>query len=349
MGIGIDGVAHNMARLKHGGQLLSVANEYGSDTDDWLDLSTGISPLSYSVGDIPAAVWRELPQVKQEFINIAKTYYHARELIVGNGSQIWIQLLPQLWNIQTAALTSVYIPEVGYKEHQKAWSDNGFKVQLYRDLPQPEMLEKRSIIVVINPNNPRGNLYSPDELVELWRRQKQLGGWLIVDEAFIDVYPKEYSLIHRAHEDGLFVLRSVGKFFGLAGIRIGFISCHKHWHKLLSELNGCWQVNGPALYVMEKAFRDFAWQTKQREALKLLSKNLLEILAEFFDPLEIMSTPLFVTIKCNQADRLYQHLCLDKIYIRLCDEENRLRFGIPKLEDSLRLKNSLTSFFKDKI
>lgn len=342
--------------LEHGGQLVKVAKSLGMSDVGWLDLSTGISPISYPVSEIPEFVWRELPQQKQSLLLAAKAYYGADEIMVTSGSQSVIQILPKLWDKQPADKTTVLLPAIGYKEHEKAWQDNGFLIKLYHELPTPNELRENSILVVINPNNPSGCLAEVRLLKTLHKQLQLLNGWLIVDEAFMDVFPKEHSIITQANAEGIFVLRSVGKFFGLAGIRAGFVSSQTQWLKKIETYIGPWQVSGPALYLTEKALLDIAWQQQQMDRLSMLAKRLNQLLVEIFcmgdtrfvgvSDKKITGTDLFITINHPQSEQIYQALCRKKVYVRLCDNKQALRFGIPRESDFERLEQVLLQVFK---
>lgn len=321
--------------LIHGGQLNAVAAQFGLDKDNWLDLSTGISPFSYPVPQIPNAVWRELPQQDQQLLIVAKAYYEAEQIMVTSGSQSVIQVLPKIWNKKKPEETLVLLPAIGYKEHEKAWRTHGYIIRHYHELPEPETLTQNMILVVINPNNPSGELVTRKQLNKIKDRLMALDGWLIVDEAFMDAYEESQSVAKSTGEDGVFVLKSIGKFFGLAGIRVGFVCCHQKWLSLLQENFGPWQVNGPALYITTKALADKSWHQYQKKRLLQQSQKLNKLLSDFFTRkmafgnIDIVATSLFITVRLDAAENIYQQLCQNKIYVRLCDDGESLRFGIP--------------------
>lgn len=310
--------------LIHGGNLNKMAQQYGIAVENWLDLSTGISPISYPVPLIPEKVWQQLPQTSDALISAAKQYYGTNHITATSGSQYIIQKLPQLFS----DLTQVWLPLVGYKEHEKAWQHHGVTIKHYHTLPQPEQLANYAIVVVINPNNPSGKLYKRDELAALLEVIESKNGHLVVDEAFMDVIEPTQSMIDLTDSKHLFVLRSVGKFFGLAGIRLGFVSAHPSWLNIINSGAGPWQVNGPAQFIGEKALADKVWQIQQRQTLAGLSSALETLLVETFD-VKVQGTTLFKTVKLNNAQQLFDQLCRQGVYVRLCDEKNALRFGVP--------------------
>jgi len=338
--------------LIHGGQLNEIAELYSIPLKGWLDLSTGISPISYPIPNIPENIWQQLPQTSDGLIEAAKRYYGTENINATSGSQAVIARLPNLYLNYTNKSPSqidVWLPEVGYKEHERSWCDAGFNIKHYNDLPSCEDLTLYSIVVVINPNNPTGELHQQRTLTDLLKIIEALSGWLVVDEAFMDVIQPSQSIIHLTTNRHLFVLRSIGKFFGLAGIRIGFLSAHPFWINKLKLLSSPWEVNGPAQFVAEQALNDLAWQSEQRKQLIELSKKLGEVLTEtFLAPnnndminIKISGCGLFITLMHPQATELYHKFCNQGLYVRLCDENNALRFGVPNPKQYKILVNLL--------
>lgn len=323
-------------KLIHGGQLHTIAQHYAIPIDEWLDLSTGISPMSYPIPAIPTSVWQQLPQPSPTLLKMAQQYYATDNLIATSGSQSIIETLPSIFIQHIAPTTTVWLPKVGYKEHEKAWRDHGFTIHHYSQLPSADELTPYCIVVVINPNNPTGSHTPQSTLTQLLAQVEQQQGWLIIDEAFMDCVTPSQSIASLTNNPHLFVLRSVGKFFGLAGIRLGFLSAAPTWLTTLASTAGPWQVNGPAQYIAEKALADFNWQSEQKLRLQRLSSNLERLLMESFQT-TVSGTSLFKTVLLPNAPDLFEQLCQQGIYVRLCDEQNALRFGIPTDAELKRL------------
>ncbi len=383
--------------LIHGGQLHQVAYQYQIPVDDWLDLSTGIAPISYPIPDIPLVLWQNLPQKSTGLIEAAKAYYlggpvkalqyqninrpqsinqsrqhvtqkpltqkkatqqnpaqqATQQLVVTNGSQSIIKALPTLWRQHNQESHQVYVPVRGYKEHGQAWGKAGYDLNLYADeLPALNELTSHCVLVIINPNNPTGKVFSRDVLVQYQQKIKALAGLLVIDEAFIDVIESHhtgeaqaevFSLATNVTDDHLLVLRSFGKFFGLAGIRLGFLVANEHWHNIFTDYLGPWQVNGPAQLIAEKALNDNEWQANQKKELNSLRLKQTEALWQILGSeviAELCATDLFITISFHQKDNaalLYHALCQQGVYVRLADERDTLRFGITLAEDLPRL------------
>ena len=335
--------------LIHGGQLQQIAAKFKIPVNDWLDLSTGIAPLSYPIAEIPMHLWQQLPQANASLIDAAKQYYQCQTVLVTNGSQSIIKALPQLWRLQNQHSNNVYLPAKGYKEHAHAWTNTGYQCHFYQDeLPSLSQLTSDCVVVIINPNNPTGKLFNKSEIIRYQQALATLNGLLVVDEAFIDVIEPTQSISSLVTDSHTLVLRSFGKFFGLAGIRIGFLIADEHWHQVFTEYLGPWQVNGPAQYIAEQALLDHNWQQQQRDCLRLLQAEQRQLIIDALG-LEfianIAGTDLFLTVNFHQqfiAKDIYQLLCQQGVYVRLTDEEDCLRLGITVSDNFPRLMKVLS-------
>lgn len=345
--------------LIHGGQLQQVAEQYQIPMSEWLDLSTGIAPISYPIPDIPLSAWQQLPQRSPELIAAAKQYYQCSALVVTNGSQAIIKALPELYRQQNSLAHNVYLPERGYKEHAHAWKTAGYQLHFYQTLlPDITTILPNSVLVVINPNNPTGQFFAPSVIKQYHEKICQLNGLLVLDEAFMDVMPSKQSYCPHLHRDTItdtisdsghiMVLRSFGKFFGLAGIRIGFLIADNAWCERINNLLGPWQVNGPAQVIAAQALNDSAWQTQQKSQLTALRKVQEKSLWQAFSQTlvsDIQGCDLFLTLRFHQAEhaeKVYHLLCQQGVYCRLADEQDTLRFGITTEKSLKRLINACT-------
>lgn len=323
--------------LIHGGQLQQVANQYKISPNDWLDVSTGIAPISYPIPNIPLDVWQQLPQKNPALIATAKQYYQCSELMVTNGSQAIIKALPALYLKKNTKGKDVYLPERGYKEHAYAWRNAGYNLHFYQKLlPKATDLLPNCVLVIINPNNPTGQFINREVINKYQEKVKHLNGLLVLDEAFIDVMPSNASHCNQAADDHSLVLRSFGKFFGLAGIRIGFLVANSDWCNTFKELLGPWQINGPAQIIAQQALQDKTWHTTQRVTLSKLRVAQEKMFKQVFSQAvlqDINGCDLFLTLSFTQQDiakTLYHLLCQQGVYCRLSDEQDTLRFGIVK-------------------
>src|SRR5574343_218609 len=240
--------------LEHGGRLRQAAAHYDIPLADWLDLSTGINPQGWPVPHLPAAVWQRLPEANDGLEAAAAAYYGNPNLLPVAGSQAAIQWLPAL--LPKAAVACI---APIYAEHPQAWQHAGHKVRFLQNATLPRALAVATpYVLCCNPNNPTATRHPRDIVLEAADSLKKRGGWLIVDEAFIDATPEESvtALAGTADAPNLIVLRSLGKFFGLAGARVGFIFGQPGLLQRLAEAMGPWAVSGPARAVARLALAD---------------------------------------------------------------------------------------------
>jgi len=258
--------------LEHGGRLRKAASQYGIAEADWLDLSSGLAPWPFPVPEIPLRAWARLPETDDGLEQAACTYYGAAQVLPVAGSQMAIQLLPRL---RRAGKVGVLSP--CYAEHAEAWRRNGYIVREVLEQEVDFFVDSLDVLVVVNPNNPTGLMLSPERLLDWHARLAQRGGWLVVDEAFMDNTPL-LSVAAFANQVGLIVLRSFGKFFGLAGVRLGFVLAERKLLKLLAEQVGPWAVSGPTRVLGQVCLQDSAGQTRQRLRSDAASQRLALLL-----------------------------------------------------------------------
>ncbi|WP_150300108.1 threonine-phosphate decarboxylase CobD [Pseudomonas profundi] len=308
--------------LEHGGRLRQAAITYGIPIDDWLDLSTGLAPYSWPLPSIPAEAWQRLPESDDGLEQAARDYYQAESLLPVAGSQAAIQALPALFPGRRVGLV-----EPCYAEHHHAWRRAGFAPRALADDEVEAMLDSIDVLVVVNPNNPTGRLFAPEQLLDWHVRLASRGGGLIVDEAFVDPTP-EMSLAPYTSAPGLIVLRSLGKFFGLGGARLGFVLAEHDLLVSLAEILGPWSISGPARHVGRHALADKPTQRIWRERMHTDSQRLSSLLTAYGVAPQ-GGCALFQWIPHIGAAALHQALAEQGILTRLFDQLSALRIGLP--------------------
>jgi cobalamin biosynthetic protein CobC len=315
--------------LQHGGQLSAAAQHYGIAEADWLDLSTGINPLGWPVTDIPARVWQRLPENDQRLEQAASDYYRSGtasdEILAVSGSQAAIQLLPEL---RPASRVGFLSP--GYAEHPHAWQRHGHQLQQLTAAQLDAAIEQLDVVLLCRPNNPDGTVIPRAQLLRWQASLLRRGGWLIVDEAFADADPDD-SIADLAGSPGLIILRSLGKFFGLAGLRLGFVLAEPTLLMRLAERLGPWSVSHPARWLGERALADRQWQTQARQQLQQARQRLDQLLAQS-DLQPAGGSALFRWLPLPDAAELQQRLAEQAILVRRFDQPTALRFGLPGAE-----------------
>lgn len=321
-----------------------AAARFGIPREAWLDLSTGINPLGWPVPTIPMSVWGRLPEDGDGLEEAAADYYGASQPLPLAGSQAAIQILPTL-----RAPCRVGVPEVGYQEHAHAWRSAGHQVIELPDGDAGGLLddgpERLDCLIAINPNNPTGHCWPVETLLDWHTRLTARGGWLVVDEAFMDATP-ESSLMSHAGRPGLILLRSLGKFFGLAGARVGFLFAEPQLQARVEIGLGPWALAGPSRWIARQALRDVDWQASARASLPLASRRLAELLRQHGLP-PSGGTALFQWVRTPDAERIQEALAERAILARRFDCPASLRFGLPgETADWERLGQALESLHR---
>lgn len=310
--------------LEHGGRLREAAVHFNIPLDDWLDLSTGINPEAWPVPPVPPEAWQRLPESDDGLEEAASAYYGNPNLLPVAGSQAAIQCLPLLMPRAVVACISPL-----YGEHPQAWQRAGHRLRFLQNATLSRALGAATPYVLLcNPNNPTADSHPRAVALDAAHQLKKRGGWLIVDEAFIDPTPEE-SLANLAGTDAapnLIVLRSLGKFFGLAGARVGFVCAAPDLLVRLAEALGPWSIAGPSRAVARLALQDRLWQDAARHKLRQASARLGELLqAEG----EVRTTPLFAALHTARPVELYEFLARRGILVRRFEQQPLLRFGLP--------------------
>ncbi len=312
---------------EHGGNLREAAARFGTPADGWLDLSTGINPTPYPAPEPTHAAWHALPD-PHKLEAAAASYYEASTALAVPGSQIGLSLLPTL-----RSPSRIAIPTPEYAEHATAWRNGGHTV----DRLPPETIAAGppdplpwQALVLSHPNNPTGRRY-PLEALRAWRSALAArGGWLVVDEAFADTEPR-LSLASEAGAAGLITLRSLGKFFGLPGARIGFVLAPHSLQARLGALLGPWPVPGPSQEAARAALTDTHWQASQMAALQKAAGQLDNLLTQARLP-PAGGTLLFRWVPCREPRERQAELAQSGIWVRAFDDPPGLRFGLPAQE-----------------
>lgn len=329
--------------LEHGGNLAAASQQYGIALEDWLDLSTGINPHGYPITAIPPETWQRLPLENDGLIEAACACYGCRFALPTAGSQAALQVLPQLRaSARFNVPAKVAMPQLMYQEHAKAWQRQGHEVMLFDTCPDQAILHQADVLLLCNPNNPTATRFSAENLLHWHAELAQRGGWLIVDEAFMDATPAD-SIAQHADKEGLFVLRSLGKFFGMAGARVGFLLAAEQMLLEAQEVIGPWSIAGPSRLAARTALEDKAWQQQTRLQLTTASQRLADLLTQHgLQPTG--STALFQFIVTPQAAAWHQHLAMQGIWVRKFPAVSALRFGLPPEKAWNRLRDALKDF-----
>ena len=318
----------------HGGNLDGAIARFGGRASDWIDLSTGINRVPYPLPDLSQAAWTALPtKAATEGLRsaVARAYGTKAAILPVAGAQAAIQMIPRLGPPGSAR---VLAPT--YNEHAAALRGAGWQVE---DVPDVAALAGADLAVLVNPNNPDGRHLAPEDVLVLASRV----GRLIVDESFADPYPG-MSVAASAGQSGMFVLRSFGKFYGLAGVRLGFVLGAGDDITALSDMAGPWPVSGAAIEIGAAALVDRHW-AEETTARLMAETTRLDALASRAGWTCRGGTALFRLYDTGDAKAAQERLARAQIWSRIFPYSTGwIRLGLPGSDaEWARLADALTT------
>ncbi|WP_375688925.1 aminotransferase class I/II-fold pyridoxal phosphate-dependent enzyme [Pseudooceanicola sp. LIPI14-2-Ac024] len=314
-----------MTGRDHGGGIDAAAARFGGARADWIDLSTGINPVPYPLPDLPPRLWRDLPDAAGQaaLIAAARAFWSvpaAAALLPVPGLSSVIPRLPAL-----AAPGRVAIPGPTYNEYAPAFAAAGWQVS--SDDPAPT----DDAAVVVHPNNPDGRHHAaPARTLRL----------RVIDESFCDLTPAA-SLVAEAAAPATLVLKGLGKFWGMGGLRLGFVIGDPRLCDALAAQLGPWSVSGPAQAIGTAALSDTGWAAATRARLRADATRLDARLAARGAALA-GGTDLFRLYDVPDAAALQDHLARSQVWTRIFPWSPRLiRLGLPAPADWPRVDAAL--------
>jgi len=308
----------------HGGGLDAAVAQYGGSRADWLDLSTGINPLAYHLPDIPSSFWTDLPDknAQSALLSAARSFWQVPDtchILAATGVSALIVQLPRL-----AKSGAVHIQRPTYNEHEAAFRQQGW-----------DIAPSGNARVYVHPNNPDGRQFDAETILAQHRDLS------IIDESFCDICP-EASLINLAQTPGIVILKGLGKFWGLAGLRLGFAIALPETITRLDTMLGPWAVSGPAQHIGTCALQDTAWTDSTRARLSRDAARLDCILTDA-NTTPLGGTDLFRLYSVKDAAQFQANLARHHIWSRVFPySKTWLRLGLPGEDaDWNRLINAL--------
>ncbi len=301
----------------HGGGIAAARRHFGGE--DWLDLSTGINPCPWPGVDALAIDWQHLPEPEAlaalEAAAARAFGVGPRHVCAVPGTEIGLRLVGSL--IEGPARYGT----PSYRTH-------GEMIAGADPIDASSIASHRGTLILANPNNPDGRIVAPSML------RDRRNGWLLVDEAFVDPDPSLSLASDVGEARQLMLFRSFGKFFGLAGVRLGFVLGPGAILDPLRTMLGAWPLSAPAIAIGTAAYRDDAWIAATRLRLHTEAEALDAILAKH----GLRATgacPLFRLIEGADAATLFDRLARRAILTRpFADQPDWLRIGLPPGRDA---------------
>jgi len=323
----------------HGGNLFAARKTYPQAPEPWLDLSTGINPYAYPFIEPPLDSFTRLPEPEalctlEAAAREAFCAPSSVEVVAAPGTQTIINWLPYLVPAKRVGILSFT-----YSEFARSFEKVGAEVTIADNLAA---LESMDAAIIVNPNNPDGRLVPAADLHALAAAFSARGGWLIVDEAFIDFLEPRASVIPEMRATRMLVFRSFGKAYGLPGLRLGFAIAAKPLAERLRAALGPWPVSGAAIAIGSTALMDRAWLAAAWRNLAAQGAALDKmLLAAGFDL--IGGSVLFRLVRRPDAQIWFERLAESGILVRRFEARpDWLRFGIAGRDaDIARLRNAL--------
>ena len=306
----------------HGGGVDAAIEKYGGTRAEWLDLSTGINPVPYPLPLVSDAAWAALPDrnATVDLLAAARWFWTVPEgadILAAPGASALIAQIPRL-----AKAATVHIPAPTYNEHAASFSANGWRVG---DAGAAQAQ------VLVHPNNPDGTVWSAHDITT---------PLTIIDESFCDICPDQ-SLISQAARPGTLVLKSFGKFWGLAGLRLGFAIGDPALIAQLKEMLGPWPVSGVALEIGKAALGDMDWADTTRARLTRDAKRLDGLVGRCGATV-LGGTTLFRLYQVDDAARWQDKLARHHIWSRAFPyAPDWIRLGLPGPDGWARLEAAL--------
>ena len=314
----------------HGGRLADAMAQFGMGKAPWIDLSTGINPHGWPGADNLAVDWQALPDTGalNDLEAAAAACFGAdpAHVCAVPGTEIGLRMLGDI--LPGPAIHA-----------QPSYRTHGEMIPRSRPVALTELAgTEEATLIIANPNNPDGQITPPATLLGWLEARRDSAAWLVVDEAFVDAAPHSSLAAHVQDEQRLIIFRSFGKFFGLAGLRLGFVLGDPVVTQALSQALGPWAVSGPAAEIGAAALCDLPWQAAMREELRARAVRLDAMLGE--RGIHVLGgTSLFRLAQIPDAAGFAARLRQQGIHTRIFDyNPGWMRFGLPADESEFRAR-----------
>lgn len=316
----------------HGGRLCIARSLFPDVPQPWVDLSTGINPRSYPAPRASSQARNRLPEPTElaRLEAVAAATFGVGDparVVATGGTECALRLLPHVLKLKDAVIAGPT-----YGSHADAWKQAGAATRTVADTELETHASRAAAVTIVNPNNPDGRIVARERLLRLHDQLQAHAGALIVDEAFAEVEPQASVADVAGGESAsrLIVLRSFGKFFGLAGVRLGFIVAAPRIAAELRHLIGDWPVSSDALVAGLAAYADPHWAERMRGTLARAAQRLDRLLVRGGFQLA-GGTSLYRLARAPDARIRFTQLLAAGILVRPFDyDETLLRFGLPQ-------------------
>lgn len=332
--------------MLHGGQLKEAKIQFPHVVQRWIDLSTGINPYAYPFSPIAIDRSTQLPSIEDEhrLRGVAAFRYGVRDqhlIAIAPGTQILISLLPY---ILKAKQVCIFCPT--YMEHIKTWQQAGMPVHRVTTLDDfmSFSTQEQTIGILCNPNNPDGRLLNVQQMQAIIHQWGSFRNHVVVDEAFMDF--EGQTIASLLPHPALTILRSFGKTYGLAGVRIGFFLSNATYVEKVRQMLGPWAISGHALHIGLQALKNREWVLQVKGQLSKQVKQFDQLFIQHGCKI-VGGTHLFRLVEMQEAHDLWQYLANNGIWVRKFDYNSQwLRFGLPPEQEWDRVEKTINDYFE---
>lgn len=332
--------------MLHGGQLKEAKIQFPHVVQRWIDLSTGINPYAYPFSPITPDRSTQLPSIEDEhrLRGMAALRYGVRDqrlIAMAPGTQILISLLPYTLEAQQVC---VFGPT--YMEHINTWQQAHIPVHQVTTLDDFMRFstQEQTVGVLCNPNNPDGRLLNVQQMQAIIHQWGSCHNHIIVDEAFMDF--EGQTIASLLPHPALTILRSFGKAYGLAGVRLGFLLSNASYVEKVRQMLGSWAISGAALHIGLQAFKNREWILQAQDQLSKQVQQFDQLFMQHACKI-VGGTHLFRLIEMQNAQDLWEYLAKHGIWVRKFDYNSQwLRFGLPQEQDWNRVQKTIQDYFE---
>ncbi|WP_162523488.1 threonine-phosphate decarboxylase CobD [Calorimonas adulescens] len=359
-----------MPGVKHGGDIYSIAREYGFKPEDILDFSGNINPLGMPES-VKRAIIENLDILSKypdpEYLDLRQAIYkysgvRPENIIVGNGGTELISLFFKILNPRSGL---ILMPT--YSEYEREIMINGGRYEYYRLKEERDFVPEvddiinciagHDLLVVCNPNNPTGQAIYTDDMIKILAKAKKCGCFVFVDETYVEFVEDidSVSAARLVNEfDNLFIIRGISKFFGTPGLRIGYgLTSNKEIMEKMLFIKDPWTVSSIAQVAGQAVFGDIEYQERSKKLIREEREYISKEMSRFTNIKAYNTTANFFLCKIldnHSASALREHLLRYAMDVRDASNFPYLsdaffRFCILDREDNEKLIKLLNVFF----
>ncbi len=329
-----------MREFAHGGDIKSFAKMVGCKESEVIDLSSNINFVKPNVSfDFRLSKLFPYPNYDELYQEVAKFYKTEPEnLELFNGATVAIDRVLESLRGEFNTI-SIYSP--AYLEYKRVAKKYNYKIKLIDRLSSAKLPPKNSLVIFVNPSTPDGEFSDIKPLLKLCKFR---GSTLVVDESFLEFYDSNQSATSLLDEfENLFVIKSMSKYFGLAGVRVGAVVANRNFINSLKEKEPLWKISSFDMEYILSSLKDRNFEQISKEQHRVAKEFLFETLSNspLIEKVYSSQANFFLAKSKIKAKKLQEILAPKRVLIRECSnfdflDESHFRVAVKDI-DSLRV------------